>query len=69
MHCRDLLAVELGIIILVEQEQFHDASGKARDTTELPGIDRIDDVHDLGGRNAHRLSSHTRIGEIAGMAP
>ena len=65
VHRRDLLPVELGIVVLVEQEQLHDAGGKARYPAQLPGIDRIDDVHDLGSRDAHDVASKTGVGHVA----
>ena len=65
MHRRDLLPVELGVVVLVEQEQLHDAGREARDAAQLTGIDRIDDVHDLGGRDAHDLAGKPGIGHVA----
>ena len=67
MHCRDLLPVELGVVVLIEQEQLHDAGGEARDATQLAGIDRIDDVHDLGRRDPNDLARKPRIGHVAWM--
>ena len=67
MHRRDLLPVELGIVVLVEQEELHDAGGEAGDATQLSGIDRIDDVHDLGGRHAHDVAGKAGVGHVAGM--
>ena len=42
-------------VVLVKQEQLHDAPRKARDATKLTGIDRVNDVHDLGRRDAHNI--------------
>ena len=68
MHRRHLLPVELGIVVLVEEEQLDDRRREPRDAAQLPGIDRIDDVDDLGRRNAHRLADEARIGDVARMA-
>ena len=65
VHRRDLLPVELGVVVLVEQEQLHDAGREARDPAQLAGIDRIDDVHDLGGRDPHDLAGKPGIGHVA----
>ncbi len=67
VHRRDLLPVELGVVILVEQEELHDAGGEARDAAQLPGIDRVDDVHDLGGRHADDLAGKSGVGHVARM--
>ena len=67
VHRRDLLAVEFGVVVLIEQEQLHDAGGEAGDATQLSGIDRIDDVHDLGGRHPHDVARKPGIGHVAGM--
>ena len=67
VHRRDLLPVELGVVVLVEQEQLHDAGREARHAAQLPGVDRIDDVHDLGRRDAHDLAGNAGIGDVARM--
>jgi hypothetical protein len=67
VHGRDLLPVELGIVVLVKEEQFDDSGGEARDATKLTGIDRVDDVHDLGRRHPHDLAGKARIGEVTRM--
>ena len=56
VHRGDLLPVELRVVILVEQEELHDAGGEARHAAQLPGVDRVDDVHDLEGRHANDLA-------------
>ena len=53
VHRRHLLPVELGIVVLVEQEQLHDPGGEARDAAQLAGIDRVHDVQHLGRRHPH----------------
>ena len=65
VHRRDLLPVELGVVVLIEQEQLHDAGREARNAAQLTGIDRIDDVHDLEGRDADDLAGKARIGHVA----
>ncbi len=65
MHRRDLLPVELRVVILIEQEELHDAGREARDAAQLPGIDRIDDVHDLECRDAYDLAGKPWIGHVA----
>jgi hypothetical protein len=65
VHGRELLPVELGVVVLVQQKQLDDAGGEARHPAQLPGIDRIDDVHDLGRRDTHDLARKPRIGHVA----
>src|SRR5262245_18228332 len=69
MHCSDLLAVELRIVILIEQEELHDACGETRQATQLARIDRINDVHDLERRDADDLACETGVREIARVPP
>ena len=65
MHRRDLLPVELGVVVLIEQEELHDAGREARNAAQLPGIDRIDDVHDLEGRDANDLAGKPWVRHVA----
>ena len=65
VHRRDLLPVEFGVVILIEQEELHDAGREARNAAQLPGVDRIDDVHDLERRDANDLAGKPGIGDVA----
>ena len=67
MHRRDLLPVELGVIVLIEQEELYDAGREARHATQLSGIDRVDDMDDLEGRDADNLPGKARVGHVAGV--
>ena len=67
MHRRDLLPVELGVVVLIEQEQLHDAGCEAGNAAQLAGIDRVDDMHDLEGRDADDFAGKTRVGHVAGV--
>ena len=69
MHGRHLLAVKFGVIVLVKQEQLHDPSREARDAAQLPGIDRIDNVDDLGSWDANDVTSKARVRHVARMPP
>ena len=66
VHGRDLLPVELGIVVLVEQEQPHDAGREAGDSAQLAGIDGVDDVHDLRGRDTYDVANKARVGHVPG---
>jgi hypothetical protein len=59
------VAVELGVVVLVKQEQLDDAGRKTRDTPKLTGIDRVNDVHDLGRRDAYDIASKAGVGHVA----
>src|SRR5690606_29862140 len=50
------------------QEQLHDARREARNSPQLPGIDRVNDVDDLRSRYPHRLAGEARVGHVARMA-
>ena len=69
MHCRDLLPIELGIVVLVEQEQLHDTGREARYSAQLPCIDRIDDVYDLGCWDPDDFASKAGVGHVARVPP
>jgi hypothetical protein len=68
-HRRGLLPVELGVVVLVEQEQPHHRRRDMRQPPDLAGVDRPVDVQHVLGRHAHRLRDHRAlIGAVAGMA-
>ena len=68
IHRRDLFAVELGIVVLIEQEQFHDGGGQFRHPAQLAALDRVDDMDHFRGGNADDLARQPRIGAVAWMA-
>jgi hypothetical protein len=69
-HRRRLLPVELGVVVLVEQEEPHRRRGDVRQPPELAGVDRPVDVQHVLGRHPHRLRDHRPlIGAVAGVPP
>ena len=55
-HRRDLLPVELGIVVLVEQPEPDHRRRHPRHAADLPLGDRVEHVQDLVGRHPHRLA-------------
>ena len=68
IHRRDLLPVELGIVILIEQEQLHDGGRQFRDAAQLTALHRVDHMDHLGGRHPRDLAREARLGAVARVA-
>jgi hypothetical protein len=67
-HRRGLLPVELGVVVLVEQEQPHHGRRDMRQSPDLARIDRPVDVQHVGRRHAHRLRDHrSLVGAVTRM--
>ena len=67
-HRRGLLPVELGVVVLVEQEQPHHCGRDMRQPPDLAGVDGSIDVQHLACGHPHRLGDHrAAVGAVAGM--
>jgi hypothetical protein len=67
VHGRDLLAIQLSVVVLVEQKELHDTGCEARDAPKLRGIDWVHDVHDFEGGHAHDVAGKAGVGQVARM--
>ena len=67
-HCRRLLPIELGVVVLVEQEEPDHARCHVRQAADLACVHGAVDVQHLRSRHAHRLGDrNTPIGAVARM--
>ena len=65
-HRCDLLAVELGIVVLVQQPQAHHRRRHPGHAADLALGDRVEHMQDLLGRHPDQLA-HTTLADIARM--
>lgn len=67
-HGRNLLAIQLGIVVLIQNKQLGQHRGIVRKTPKLASFHRIDDVKNRLCRHTHLLATYTNLRRITGMA-